>query len=128
MLKESKAFSGFSVDDIGAAEKFYGQTLGLEVTRDSEMDGILYLKIAGNNNHTLIYNKPNHQPATYTILNFPVSDILSAVRGLKEREIQFESYNGEYIKTDEDNIQRGGGPLISWFKDPAGNFLSVIQI
>ncbi|QXV67585.1 VOC family protein [Mucilaginibacter sp. 21P] len=127
MLKDSKAFSGFSVKDIDAAHKFYKETLGLDVEQHDDMGGMLTIHINGNDNGILIYPKPNHEPATYTILNFPVQDIVSVVRGLKERGVEFENYDTEYLKTDADSINRSGGPLIAWFKDPSGNFLSVIE-
>ena len=123
MLKDTKAFSGFSVDDIPAAKRFYGETLGLEV---SEANGILTLHIAGDR-ETIVYPKPNHEPATFTILNFPVEEIEPAVDALAERGVSFERYEGTEVETDERGIFRGGGPLIAWFKDPAGNVLSVIE-
>jgi predicted enzyme related to lactoylglutathione lyase len=123
MLNESKAFSGFSVDDIGKAKEFYGRVLGLKV-EEQEM-GALGLKLAGGNT-VFVYPKPDHQPATFTILNFPVSDIEQAVRWANERGVRFEQYEGE-LKTDAKGIFRGEGPLIAWFKDPAGNILSVMQ-
>ncbi len=122
MLNSSRAFSGFSVNDISKAKKFYGETLGLEVT---EAHGILKLHLAGGTT-AVIYPKPKHQPATFTILNFPVANIEEAVDWLAQRGIRFEHYEGD-IKTDEKGIFRGGGPLIAWFKDPAGNILSVLQ-
>ncbi len=122
MLKESKAFSGFSVDDISRAKEFYGQTLGLDV---SESNGLLHLHLAGGVN-VLIYPKPNHTAATFTILNFPVDNIESAVDELTKRGVRFERYEGD-IKTDEKGIHRGDGPNIAWFKDPAGNILSVLE-
>ena len=129
MLKDSKAFSGFSVNDIDKAKDFYGETLGLQVDKNDEMGGMLTVHINGNNNNILIYPKPNHTPATFTILNFPVKDIEAAVKELKARGVQFESYDSEYLKTDENNISKGnGGPNIAWFTDPAGNILSVIEI
>jgi predicted enzyme related to lactoylglutathione lyase len=124
MLGESKAFSGFSVDDMDAAKRFYSETLGLNVS-DGEM-GITVLHLAGDRD-TIIYPKPDHQPATFTILNFPVEDVEAAVDALTERGVQFERYEGTDVQTDEKGIFRGGGPLIAWFKDPAGNILSVIQ-
>jgi catechol 2,3-dioxygenase-like lactoylglutathione lyase family enzyme len=124
MLESSKAFSGFSVDDVPRAKQFYAETLGLEVT---EEDGMLTLNIAGDR-PTLVYPKPDHEPAKYTILNFPVDDIEAAVDALAERGVQFERYEGTEIETDERGIMRSGGPLIAWFKDPAGNVLSVIQL
>ena len=121
MFKHTKAFSGFSVNDLEKAKNFYGETLGLEVSESMGLE----LHIEGGNN-ILIYPKPNHTPATFTILNFPVTDIETAVKELKEKGITFESYE-DPIKTDENGIFRGGGPLIAWFKDPAGNILSVIE-
>ena len=123
MFREIKAFSGFSVNDIPAAKRFYGETLGLDV--EDEGDG-LALHIAGGND-VFVYPKPDHEPATFTILNFPVDDIEPAVRALAERGVTFERYEGTEIETDEQGVFRGGGPLIAWFKDPAGNVLSVIQ-
>jgi predicted enzyme related to lactoylglutathione lyase len=123
MFENTKAFSGFSVDDVPAAKKFYGETLGLKV---SEQDGLLFLHIAGDRD-TLVYPKPDHKPATFTILNFPVDDIEAAVDALAERGVEFEHYTGTEIEPDEKGIFRGGGPLIAWFKDPAGNVLSVLQ-
>ncbi len=121
MFKDTKAFSGFSVDDVQKAKQFYGQTLGLEV---SEENGLLELHIAGGSN-ILVYPKPNHTPATFTILNFPVSNIEQAVDDLTKRGVRMEIYfEGQ---TDEKGIFRGGGPPIAWFKDPAGNILSVIE-
>ena len=125
MFKTTKAFSGFSVDDIPRAREFYGETLGLEV---SEENGMLTLHIAGDQD-TLVYPKGNdHTPASFTILNFPVDDIEQAVDGLTQRGVEFERYPGTETKTDAKGIFRGGGPLIAWFKDPAGNVLSVMQV
>ena len=121
MFENTKAFSGFSADDIPAAKKFYGETLGLEV---SEENGILTLHIAGDR-ATLIYPKEDHTPASFTILNFPVDDIEKAVDELAEQGVEFERYHG--FDQDEKGIFRGGGPYIAWFKDPAGNILSVLQ-
>jgi catechol 2,3-dioxygenase-like lactoylglutathione lyase family enzyme len=123
MFEDTKAFSGFSVDDLSKARLFYGETLGLRVTEDN---GILTLHIAGDR-PTIVYPKPNHTPASFTILNFPVDDIESVVEGLTERGVRFERYEGTPAETDEKGISRGGGPLIAWFKDPAGNILSVLQ-
>ena len=123
MLKESRAFSGFSVGDTQKAKEFYRQTLGLEV---SESQGLLTLHLAGGT-RVLIYAKPQHQPATFTILNFPVSNVEEAVDELTERGVRFEIYNLPDLKTDERGIFRGGGPTIAWFKDPAGNVLSVLE-
>ena len=124
MLKDAKAFSGFSVDDLAAAKEFYGQTLGLEL---EESDPGLMLRIAGGNG-VLVYPKDDHTPATYTILNFPVDDIERAVDGLTSKGVTFEHYEN---MTDEKGIARGlsqnRGPDIAWFKDPAGNILSVLD-
>lgn len=124
MLKASQAFSGFSTDDIGKAREFYGRTLGLEV---SEEHGMLNLHIGGGD--VLIYPKANHSPATFTILNFPVDDIDKAVDELAKRGVRFETHNEPDLKTDAKGICRGaGGPIIAWFKDPAGNILSVLDV
>jgi catechol 2,3-dioxygenase-like lactoylglutathione lyase family enzyme len=123
MLGKSKAFSGFAVPDINKAKKFYGETLGLNVSEDH---GLLTLHLAGGNN-VLIYPKPNHVPATFTILNFPVDDVDLAVDELTKRGVRFEIYDLPDLKTDGKGIMRGKGPTIAWFKDPAGNILSVLQ-
>jgi catechol 2,3-dioxygenase-like lactoylglutathione lyase family enzyme len=124
MLKDSEAFSGFSVNDMEKAKEFYGQTLGLEV---SDEPAGLALRIAGRR-PVFAYPKENHEPATYTILNFPVADIDRAVDELTRAGVQFEHY-GEGFDQDEKGISRGAyGPPIAWFKDPAGNILSVIQM
>jgi predicted enzyme related to lactoylglutathione lyase len=127
MFKHTKAFSGFSVDDIQKAKEFYSKILGLDV-QDNPM-GLIELQIEGNNN-ILIYPKPNHQAATYTLLNFPVDNIDETVDKLISLGVTFEQYTGE-IQTDAKGIARGGderGPSIAWFKDPAGNILSVLEI
>ncbi len=123
MLGKSKAFSGFAVPDIEKAKKFYGETLGLKVSEDH---GLLTLHLAGSNN-VLIYPKPNHVPATFTVLNFPVDDVDLAVDELKKRGVRFELYDLPDLKTDEKGIMRGKGPTIAWFKDPARNILSVLE-
>jgi catechol 2,3-dioxygenase-like lactoylglutathione lyase family enzyme len=123
MFRDTKAFSGFAVDDIPKAQQFYGDTLGLEVT---EENGLLTLHIAGDR-PTIVYPKPDHTPAEFTILNFPVDDVEQAVDELTERGVEFERYEGTEVETDEKGIFRGGGPLIAWFRDPAGNVLSVIE-
>ena len=123
MLENSKAFSGFAAPDIAKENKFYSQTLGLKT---SESHGLLRLHLAGGNN-VLIYPKPDHTPATYTVLNFPVDDVDLAVDELKDRGVEFERYNRENLKTDEKGIMRGNGPTIAWFRDPAGNILSVLS-
>jgi predicted enzyme related to lactoylglutathione lyase len=126
MLKESKAFSGFSVDDTAKAKAFYADVLGLDVTDVPEMEGLLNLNITGST-PMLIYTKPNHAPATFTILNFPVSDVEAKVDELSARGVKFEIYNHENFKTNEKGVFLDGGPKIAWFKDPAGNFLSIIE-
>lgn len=123
MLAESNAFSGFSVDDIRKAKEFYSRTLGLEV---SESNGLLNLHLASGAT-VLIYPKPNHAPATFTILNFPVHNVDKAVDELTQRGVRFEIYDQPNLKTDKKGIFRGGGPVIAWFKDPAGNILSVLE-
>ena len=124
MLKDSKAFSGFSANDIPKAKEFYARTLRLEV---SESHDILSLHLAGGNN-VIIYPKPNHVPATFTVLNFPVDDLDFAVDELTKRGVQFEHYALPGIKTDEKGVRRGGnGPTVAGFKDPAGNILSVVE-
>jgi catechol 2,3-dioxygenase-like lactoylglutathione lyase family enzyme len=120
MLADSKAFSGFAVPDVAEARQFYGETLGLRV---SEEHGMLQLHLAGGRD-VIVYPKPDHTPASYTILNFPVDDVEATVDGLTERGVQFERYQG--FDQDDKGILRGGGPLIAWFKDPAGNVLSII--
>ena len=121
MLHADKALSSFSVDDIQKAKEFYSKTLGLEVAPGSE--GTLVLR----NAKTLIYPKPNHQPATFTVLNFPVESVEKTVDELSKRGVQFEIYNEPNLKTDARGISRGNGPTIAWFKDPAGNILSVLE-
>ncbi len=123
MFKDAKAFSGFSVNDLQKAKEFYGQTLGLDV---SEAHGLLQLHIAGGTT-ILMYPKENHTPATFTILNFPVANIEQTVDELTRRGVHFESYHEGDLVTDEKGIFRGGGPKIAWFKDPAGNILSVLE-
>jgi len=123
MLKDSKAFSGFSTGDIPKTKGFYAATLGLDVT---ESHGVLTLRLAGGNN-VLIYPKPNHVPATFTVLNFPVRDVDRAVDDLTRRGVRFEIYDLPGLKTDQKGIMHGNGPTIAWFKDPAGNILSVIE-
>jgi predicted enzyme related to lactoylglutathione lyase len=120
MFRDVKAYSGFSANDIAAEKQFYGETLGLEVTEES---GGLTLHLGGGAN-ILIYPKDNHEPATFTVLNFPVPDVEAAVDQLVAKGIAMERYEG--FDQDAKGIFRGGGPLIAWFKDPAGNILSVI--
>lgn len=122
MFKDTKAFSGFSVDDIERAKEFYGDTLGLAVSDDN---GILTLQIAGDR-PVIVYPKgDDHEAASFTILNFPVDDVDAAVEALGERGVEFERYEG--FGQDEKGIMRDQGPTIAWFKDPAGNVLSVID-
>lgn len=127
MFKDTRAFSSFSANDIEKAKKFYGETLGLQLN-DEAMGG-LELKISGGGS-VFIYPKPDHEPATFTVLNFSVANIDTAVDQLKGLGVKFESYGGE-IKTDDKGIFRGGesgkGPNIAWFKDPAGNILAVVE-
>lgn len=123
MLSENKAFSSFSVDDTQKAKAFYQEKLGLKVS-DGEM-GTLVLRIAGDS-RVIIYPKDNHEPATFTVLNFPVDDVEQAVDQLIAKGITFEQYGGD-LKTDSKGIFRGEGPQIAWFKDPAGNILSVVE-
>ena len=122
MFKDSKAFSGFSVDDVPRAKQFYGETLGLDVS--DEMGGLaLHL---GSGADVFLYPKDNHVPATFTVLNFPVEDVDEAVDRLTAAGVTFERYEG--FEQDEKGIARGGedrGPTIAWFKDPAGNILAV---
>ncbi len=124
MLTASHAFSGFSTNDIGKAKEFYGRTLGLEV---SEEHGLLNLHLGGGAD-VLIYPKANHAPASFTVLNFPVDDVDKAVDELGKRGVRFEIYDEPEFKTETKGISRNnGGPTIAWFKDPAGNILSVID-
>lgn len=125
MLRESKAFSGFAVDDLEKAREFYGETLGLETSKPVEGMPLLQLRLAGER-EVMVYEKPDFKPATYTILNFPVSDLDEAVDALRGRGVEFERYEG--FDQDEKGIARGnGGPPIAWFTDPAGNILSVLE-
>jgi catechol 2,3-dioxygenase-like lactoylglutathione lyase family enzyme len=121
MFKDSKAFSGFSSNDIPASKTFYAETLGLDVSE--EMDG-LALHLAGGG-EVFIYPKEDHEPATFTVLNFPVDDVEAAVDRLTAAGVGFERYEG--FDQDEKGIYRGEGPTIAWFKDPAGNILSVLE-
>jgi predicted enzyme related to lactoylglutathione lyase len=122
MFGKTKAFSGFSVNDVQAAKEFYSETLGLEVT---EANGLLRLHLAGGAEIIAYPKGDQHTPATFTILNFQVEDIDAAVAELARRGVVFESYPG--LKTDENGVFRGGGPFIAWFTDPSGNILSVLQ-
>lgn len=122
-LGETQAFSGFSVNDIQSARKFYEETLGLKV---SEEHGLLTLHLAGGRD-VLAYPKEDHVPATFTLLNFPVRDVEKVVDELTARGVRFERYPQFAADTDAKGIFRGEGPLIAWFKDPAGNVMSIIQ-
>jgi catechol 2,3-dioxygenase-like lactoylglutathione lyase family enzyme len=122
MFTDTAAFSGFSVDDTDAAQRFYTETLGLRV---SESDGLLTLHLGGGTK-VLVYPKPDHVPASFTVLNFPVPDIDVAVDALTTRGVRFERYDG--VEADDKGIVRGPeGPPIAWFRDPAGNIFSVLQ-
>ena len=122
-FKNTKAFSSFSVDDLEEAKEFYGTILGIDISESKE--GLsLYPK---SSNETFIYPKTGHTPATFTVLNFPVNDVEQAVDDLTKQGVRFEIYNKGELKTDEKGIFRGEGPKIAWFKDPAGNFLSVLE-
>ena len=122
MFSDSNAFSGFAASDIEQAREFYAGTLGIEVT---EENGMLTLHLAGGTN-VLVYPKPDHTPAEFTVLNFPVDDVEVAVDALTERGVAFELYEG--APQDEKGIMRGNGPDIAWFRDPAGNILSVLRL
>ena len=124
MLNVNKAFSSFSVKDIQKAKEFYGKTLGLELASGPE--GTLVLPLSGGTK-ALMYPKPNHQAATFTVLNFPVDNVEKAVDVLSQRGVRFEVYDEPSLKTDARGISRGNGPTIAWFKDPAGNILSVLE-
>jgi catechol 2,3-dioxygenase-like lactoylglutathione lyase family enzyme len=121
MFANTKAFSGFAVDDIETARAFYGETLGL---RTSEQNGLMLLHLVGDRD-TVVYPKTDFTPATYTILNFPVDDIDAAVDALAARGVEFERYDG--FEQAEKGVMRSGGPYIAWFRDPAGNILSVLR-
>ena len=125
MFENTEAFSGFSVDNVSEARKFYGETLGLRVSEEDEPMGMLQLHIAGGRD-VLVYAKPDHAPASFTVLNFPVESVDEAVDELAGRGVRFERYDG--AEQDEKGIHRGEGPPIAWFTDPAGNVLSVIQL
>ncbi len=124
--KETKAFSSFSTDDVAKTKEFYGHTLGVEITET--MGGVI-MHFAGDN-QVFVYPKDNHEPATFTVLNFMVSDIDAAIDELTSKGVTFEHYAEGMLKTDDKGIARGDGehgPSIAWFKDPAGNFLSVME-
>lgn len=124
IFTHTRAFSGFSVNDMEKARNFYGEVLGLKLTE--ELEGSMAIHISGSSQPIFVYPKKDHQPATFTILNFPVVDVESVVDQLAMRGIKFEQYEGE-LKTDAKGIFRGGPMLMAWFKDPAGNILSVVE-
>lgn len=124
LFREAKAFSSFSVKDIKQAKQFYGETLGLNVS-DTTPEGGLEINTGGAS--VFLYPKPNHTPASFTVLNFHVDDIEAAVEEIKALGIQLEQYDMPDLKTDKDGIFRGEGPQIAWFKDPSGNILSVLE-
>jgi hypothetical protein len=124
MFANTKAYNGFAVDDIGKAREFYGETLGIETSMLDEEHGLMSLKLAGGR-ETLVYQSPEMTAASYTILNFPVDDIDEAVDELSAKGVSFERYDG--FDQDDKGIARGNGPNIAWFKDPAGNVLSVLE-
>jgi predicted enzyme related to lactoylglutathione lyase len=126
MLKDTQAFSSFSVDDPDAAKKFYGETLGMDISDVPDMEGLLELSVAGGGK-IMIYPKPDHAPATFTVLNFRVDDIDAAVDELADRGVDFEIYDEGELKTDAKGVMRSNGPEIAWFRDPAGNVLSVLE-
>ncbi|MDF2665086.1 MAG: lactoylglutathione lyase [Microbacterium sp.] len=125
MFDPAGAFSGFAVDDLDAAHRFYADTLGLrvEVFADS---GFLSLQL-GSGGSVLVYGKPHHQPASFTVLNFPVADVEAAVDDLRARGVETKIYDDADFPTDSRGIMREGGPLIAWFRDPAGNVLAVLE-
>ncbi|WP_442588364.1 VOC family protein [Pedobacter sp. AW31-3R] len=123
MFKNSKAFSGFSVNQIPEAEEFYSQLLGLTVTKRM---GQLVLHLAGGGD-VFVYGKSNHVPATFTVLNFPVDDLQEAMEALRKRGVTFILYNEDHFRTDGQGVFLGEGPKIAWFKDPSGNILSVLE-
>jgi predicted enzyme related to lactoylglutathione lyase len=126
MFKDSKAFASYSIDDAAKAKAFYGEVLGLEVTEVPDMEGLLSLHLSAGNT-VMLYAKSDHRPATFTVLNFPVGDVDQAVERLKAKGVRFEKYDREEIKTDAKGISRDEGMAIAWFKDPAGNILSVLS-
>jgi catechol 2,3-dioxygenase-like lactoylglutathione lyase family enzyme len=123
MFTDTEAFLSFAVPDVDEARRFYGETLGLRTSSGPE--GVLVLQIAGSRD-VMVYPKPDHAPATYTVLNFPVEDVEQAVDALVEKGVTFERYEG--FEQDQRGIARGAGPLIAWFTDPAGNILSVLEL
>ena len=125
MFHTDGAFSGFAVDDLDAARRFYGDTLGLEVEVLDD-SGFLALPLAAGG-RVLVYGKPHHEPASFTVLNFPVDDVEAAVDDLRARGVETKIYDDADFPTDSRGIMREGGPLIAWFRDPAGNVLAVLE-
>jgi catechol 2,3-dioxygenase-like lactoylglutathione lyase family enzyme len=123
MIDTANSFGSFAVKDIAAAKRFYEDTLGIEVTEENDLLGLH----VGGGHAIVVYPKPDHAPAVFTVLNLSVGDIDAAVDELAGRGVEFERYEGTDLATDEKGIFRGGGPLIAWFKDPSGNVMSVIQ-
>ena len=126
MLEYTKTFSSYSVDDIQKAKEFYGKTLGLEISEIPGMQGLIRLHPKGENS-VMIYAKPNHVAAIFTVLNFHVIDVENSVKSLTGKGVKFEIYDLPGLKTDSNGIMKGNGPTIAWFKDPAGNILSLIE-
>lgn len=124
MFAETKAMNSFAVDDVQQAREFYGERLGLGTSVLDEEHGLMALQLSGDRD-TLVYQKSDFTPATYTVLNFAVDDIDAAVDELASRGVAFERYDG--FDQDEKGIARGKGPDIAWFRDPAGNILAVLQ-
>lgn len=125
MFTSTRAYSGFAVDDLERAAQFYTGVLGLEVRRRDDAMGVMTLRL-GSGADVLVYARPGHEPASFTVLNFPVPDVEAAVDALVALGVRFERYDGLGLDQDERGIHRGGGPLIAWFTDPAGNVMSVI--
>ncbi|MGN7969692.1 VOC family protein [Microbacterium sp. 22296] len=125
MFHPTGAYSGFAVDDLDAAHRFYAETLGLDVDV-LEGSGFLSLHV-GSGARVLVYGKPHHEPASFTVLNFPVADVEAAVDDLRSRGVETKIYDDAILPTDSRGIMREGGPLIAWFRDPAGNVLAVLE-
>ncbi|MEO8447078.1 MAG: VOC family protein [bacterium] len=127
MLKTNEAFSSFAVNDIQKAKEFYSKTLGVKVTEEKDMEGLLNLHIKDGVS-VMVYHKPDHTPATFTLLNFPSDNVEEDVDKLTKQGVKFEQYDNEDIKTDEKGISRSDGMMIAWFKDPSGNIMSVLEM
>jgi len=126
MLNQSHAFSSFSVDDVERTRTFYAQTLGLDVGSVEGMPELLELRLR-DGVKVMLYAKPNHEPASFTVLNFPVEDVEATVEELRRRGVKFEIYHDGPVRTDDRGISTGNGPTIAWFRDNAGNILSVLS-